>query len=117
MVCSSVCRKLWPEPVPARPLLAWLSPGPSMGPLLMLYAALASKVIWLGQAGLVYSAFACLDSIAMLAALGQICCKDEGGRPEVTPSASHAGLSALAMTEGMMLCPCNGFQFAKRMSC
>ena len=117
MVGSSVCRKLWLERIPGRPLLVWLFPGPLMDPLLMLYAALALKASWLGQEGQVYAAFACLDSIATLEASGQVCRKDDCGRLEVTPSASHAGLSALAMTEGMMLCPCNGCQFAKRISC
>ena len=63
-----------------------------MGPLLMLYAALASKVFWLGQEGLVCAAFACLDATAILAALVQICCKDEGEWPEVMSNASPAGL-------------------------
>ena len=36
----------------------------------MLYAAPALKVFWLGLEGLVCAAFACLESIAMLAALG-----------------------------------------------
>ena len=64
-----------------------------MGLLLMQYAAHALQVIWLGQEGLVCAAFACLDSIAMLAALAEFCCKDgDGGRPEAMSSASHAGL-------------------------
>ena len=117
MVCSSACRKLWLEHIPGRPLLVLLFPGLLMGPLLMLYAALALQGLWLGLKGPVCTAFACPCSIGLLAPLEQICCKDEGGRPGVMPSASHAGLSARAMTEGMTLCPCNTFLLAKRLNC
>ena len=78
-----------------------------MGPLLMLHAAPAFQRSWLGHEGLVCAALACPDSIAPLAALEQTCCKGEGGLPEVMTSASHAELQARAMTEGMVLCPCN----------
>lgn len=93
MTGCSVCRKRWRERAPGRPLLVWPFPGLLMGPLLMLYAARSFQVFWLCQEGVVCAAFACPDSIAMLAALGELCCKDEeGGLPEVMSSASHAGL-------------------------